>query len=383
MLFSKSFHPPTTLRDFYRYIRIDFLSHYANEYYCPISLLRVYGLTHLEQYKWDIWEAEYRSKHPLDSSPAEVEAELPIPAQIVVEETQADTPVTMGEHDLPSAAPESTLVSTSTAVENPQLPSMVSTEELPSATPATSILSANLDTHPQSNAASNKVTSKRSSKTKYSVSKDTSTSVSPQNDTRGPTTVTATPGSSTQTSDELPLTSDHSKSGVTSNMDTPESELLASSENLSSSIFMSNSSSQHIPSSQSNATYSTVAPSSSSVPVVVASSSSLAPSSGGGESIYRTIMNRLNALEANHTLYSRYMEEQTANVREALRRLAEDVGRLEGIVSFSVMCYNQADNRIYRRERRLKHSSEKSRSGRDNDITWNWNSLSCCRGSVF
>ncbi|KAF8258379.1 UNC-like C-terminal-domain-containing protein [Lactarius quietus] len=39
------FHPPMNIRDFYRYIRIDFHSHYSNEYYCPISLLRVYGLT--------------------------------------------------------------------------------------------------------------------------------------------------------------------------------------------------------------------------------------------------------------------------------------------------------------------------------------------------
>lgn len=52
-----------------------------------------------------------------------------------------------------------------------------------------------------------------------------------------------------------------------------------------------------------------------------------------GESIYRTIMNRLAMLETNTTLYQRYVEEQTLQVREALRRLEEDVGRLEGIVS--------------------------------------------------
>jgi hypothetical protein len=62
MMGSQSFHPPMYIRDFYRYIRIDFHSHYSNEYYCPISLLRVYGLTHLEQWKWDMWEEESRSK---------------------------------------------------------------------------------------------------------------------------------------------------------------------------------------------------------------------------------------------------------------------------------------------------------------------------------
>lgn len=56
------------------------------------------------------------------------------------------------------------------------------------------------------------------------------------------------------------------------------------------------------------------------------------PSPTGGESIYRTIMNRLTALEGNTTLYARYVEEQTASVREMLRRLSEDVGRIEGIV---------------------------------------------------
>ncbi|EEB95537.1 hypothetical protein MPER_05476, partial [Moniliophthora perniciosa FA553] len=55
------------------------------------------------------------------------------------------------------------------------------------------------------------------------------------------------------------------------------------------------------------------------------------PPATGGESIYRTIMNRLTALETNHTLYARYFEEQTNNVREMLRKLGEDVGRLEGI----------------------------------------------------
>lgn len=59
------------------------------------------------------------------------------------------------------------------------------------------------------------------------------------------------------------------------------------------------------------------------------------PPTMGGESIYRTIMNRLTALEANNTLYARYVEEQTAGVRDMLKRFGEEVGRLEGIVSLS------------------------------------------------
>ncbi|KAK0467232.1 UNC-like C-terminal-domain-containing protein [Desarmillaria tabescens] len=59
----QSFHPPTSLsHDFYRYIRIDFHSHYGNEYYCPISLLRVHGLHRLDQGKWEQRETEHRVK---------------------------------------------------------------------------------------------------------------------------------------------------------------------------------------------------------------------------------------------------------------------------------------------------------------------------------
>ena len=53
---------------------------------------------------------------------------------------------------------------------------------------------------------------------------------------------------------------------------------------------------------------------------------------GGGENIYRTIMNRITMLELNATLHARYVEEQTVGVREVLKRLAEEIGRLEGIV---------------------------------------------------
>ncbi|KAL9117664.1 MAG: hypothetical protein Q9187_005798, partial [Circinaria calcarea] len=37
-----------------RYLRIEFLTHYGNEYYCPVSLLRVHGKTMMEDYKHDV-----------------------------------------------------------------------------------------------------------------------------------------------------------------------------------------------------------------------------------------------------------------------------------------------------------------------------------------
>lgn len=37
-----------------RYLRIEFLTHYGNEYYCPVSLLRVHGTTMMEEFNYEM-----------------------------------------------------------------------------------------------------------------------------------------------------------------------------------------------------------------------------------------------------------------------------------------------------------------------------------------
>jgi hypothetical protein len=44
-------------------------------------------------------------------------------------------------------------------------------------------------------------------------------------------------------------------------------------------------------------------------------------------------MNRLSILESNSSLGVRYVEEQMRTVRDALKRVEEEIGRLEGMVS--------------------------------------------------
>ena len=44
-----SIPPSSAVRGkFFRYVRIDFLEHYGSEFYCPVSLLRVYGITQMD-----------------------------------------------------------------------------------------------------------------------------------------------------------------------------------------------------------------------------------------------------------------------------------------------------------------------------------------------
>lgn len=257
---------------FYRFIRIDYHTHYSNEYYCPISLLRVYGLTHLEEWKWEIWEAESRAKREGLGEPSaslEVIAEEPLPVQAPASD-KPEGKIQATTLDHVTSAPLSSNDNSSTVKDNEQ------------SLPSTSVSPTTLAPFAWE---------------QYAI---TTVNDAVHNDS--PTGVVSTPTTSLSPSS------------------TEIINITASSSNMSTSISTSTSSSSSLP----------------VVSVTHQVHSPPPPPATGGESIYRTIMNRLTALEANHTLYVRYVEEQTNGVREMIRRLGEDVGRLDGIVSFSL-----------------------------------------------
>ncbi|KAK0201509.1 UNC-like C-terminal-domain-containing protein [Desarmillaria ectypa] len=294
----QSFHPPTSLHDFYRYIRIEFHSHYGNEYYCPISLLRVYGLTHLEQWKWDVWEAEYRAKHEkIRSLPASVVDEL--------EPVQAPDSVTVGK--IPTA---------NTAEPGIQTVDLGPIPESPYTSPEFS---------PATSESTTKFTSSQiTASTTENVGRHESLDPSQESGTYSTDAHTAQPSYPTV---PLPASTSLADSAPVS----PRSVVVNSSSNTSGHSSSATSSS----------------PSHSASTIVTASGSinmpvpPPMPPTTGGESIYRTIMNRLTALEGNHTLYVRYVEEQTTGVREMLRRLGEDVGRLDGLGKAQAQMYQK------------------------------------------
>jgi hypothetical protein len=65
-------------------------------------------------------------------------------------------------------------------------------------------------------------------------------------------------------------------------------------------------------------------------------------------------MNRLSALEANTTLYARYVEEQTSAMREMLRRLSEDLGRLEGLGRAQAQMYARSVSDFERHRKEME-----------------------------
>ncbi|KAI0345559.1 hypothetical protein BDW22DRAFT_886662 [Trametopsis cervina] len=353
----QSFHPPTTLGDFYRFIRIDFHSHYGSEFYCPLSILRVYGLTHLEHWKWDLWESESRARRAVEGIvvPAEVSQEPPQPVKRTDPDTAAGHPST-GATNHPGEHPTS----------------------VPSA-----------QTEPHSEAATS-VASSHTTHSPVHVSGEPSPALAGAEQTEGVPSVTTVirttgytatiSGSSDHTVNPHPL-----PASQTHILDTThDSERRHITDSLYNSITIAQAPSSHSvslslsapasPVSSQNPSFFSHSSAVSSVSINQAASSdrststpsasttlsqsltiaSHTPPSSGGESIYRTIMNRLTALETNTSLYARFVEDHTANVRDMLRKLGEDVGRLEGLGKAQAQTYQRSVSHFEQQQQRLE-----------------------------
>ncbi|KAI0642933.1 UNC-like C-terminal-domain-containing protein [Trametes meyenii] len=344
----QSFHPPSTLRDFYRYIRIDFHSHYGNEYYCPVSLLRVYGLTHLEEWQWETWDAESRAKRSADeaSPPLAMIAELPQPVHAFTSEpepTKDERPLLVSSVGSPSPT-ETTDIGSAVAPDS-HSPTAYSSETTPKTLDAFSTI--HLESHTGTLSTTSKIHS-------YSTLNDPSRPITDSVYNTTSTAVAHSPSIIISTS-----------SSITSSSSSILSYIVSTVSDSHSSIFIDHhpesgpsAASSYSPSSASSIRSIAASPNISSLSVVSSSYPHHPhpgpPASTGGESIYRLIMNRLTALEANTTLYARYVEEQTAGMREVVRRLGEDIGRLESIGKAQAQLYQRSVVELERHTRRLE-----------------------------
>ena len=103
-----------------RYLRIEFLTHFGNEYYCPVSLLRVHGTTMMEEFNHDVKGS--RNDDDSDSEAGDVEeGDLvdSVPAHLV----SADALKEKAQETLESAGATSNGSSSSTTTSSVDLPS--------------------------------------------------------------------------------------------------------------------------------------------------------------------------------------------------------------------------------------------------------------------
>ncbi|KAJ7366274.1 UNC-like C-terminal-domain-containing protein [Mycena albidolilacea] len=328
----QSFHPPPSLRDFYRYIRIDFHSHYSNEYYCPISLLRVYGLTHLEEYKWDMWEQESRARTqhlagipspPLEEpepEPAPIPDPVRIPASYAefMDAASTEREKAQAQEDIraaPGRQAEQTASSQNASTGHPsQHDARTTGPAKPPLVPAPATATSELAESPEI------------SQSQQNLSTTTPTTTTPDQPATKNDAASTADTKAPQHSPTSTHTVENESGGPNGSDPTPKAASAPVSDTPAAAA-----------SSVTTSTTRTTVSIGSTVSAL--STTSLVPAPAGGESIYRTIMNRLTALEANHTLYARYVEEHTGAVREMLRRVGEDLGRAEGVRKAQAQTY--------------------------------------------
>ncbi|EKM49800.1 uncharacterized protein PHACADRAFT_265504 [Phanerochaete carnosa HHB-10118-sp] len=350
----QTFHPPTTLSDFYRFIRLEFHSHYGNEYYCPLSLLRVYGLTHLEHWKWEQWEAESRTRRALEIVPV-TQPEIVVDSVPTLSVSWTDLPEPPKHYDaiIPNEVTSTSEEESATSMSVQSASEYVAREPTPE-TVITSSQMASAHVIPAGHVVSGPDTFAPPSTQNAAPSDIVSEAIPDANNDDSRHLNTDASLYTTITSSEARLPSSvsllDSASALSHSLSSLSSHLLQSGSSQSlSSVSTTNQSAQAVRSSTTSTTLSTGVQSVTIVPHAPAP----APATGG-ESIYRTIMNRLIALESNSSLYARFVEDHAASVREMLRRLSEDVGRLEGIGKAQAQMYERSVHQFERQQRRLE-----------------------------
>ncbi|KAG8738248.1 hypothetical protein FRC10_007116, partial [Ceratobasidium sp. 414] len=271
----QTFRPFNRPHAFYRFIRIEFHTHYGKEYFCPVSLLRVYGLTQMEEWRMEEWERDWEAGLTISSEAAHVSALPDSPVEDVVqneaddgEQAQAEETPSQTTQGADSSAPTASLVSTPTST-----PSVTGSAE-PSEVDDAKARSGHAPGHDDSQPSSGS-NIPVSAGMRHSFS-----SLSNITEAQRPS-----------------VTDSHAKANGAKSARAK----VSASASTGTPVLRPT----HVPS-----------------PL---------PSNSGGESIYRTIMNRLDVLEQNSSLSLRYVEEQNYSVRQALRRLEEEVGRLKAL----------------------------------------------------
>lgn len=298
-------------------MRIDFLSHYGSEYYCPVSLLRVYGITQMDKFRQEQEEEENANiaANKLELTlEEEEEEEIKSDSEIISEEDSAITSPDSTTESILATEPAETIT---TETKTDSSASIDSVTESP-----TTIEPSVTESLPPTSATT----------TSTEVSDEPKPSVAPvpevaivESPVKSPSEDKLPPVPSEE--QEPPKKVEEDKIEIEEVKEVVESESVSSTSqttsvvesatSVTSSASPTQSSSTSVPSPVKvedlptpspirarNDTRSTVPPPTPQSPQA-------------GDSIYGTIMKRLSGLEHNQTLSMHYIEAQSAMVREA------------------------------------------------------------------
>jgi hypothetical protein len=314
-----------------RYLRIEFLSHYGNEYYCPLSLIRVHGRRMLESWKEmeasgdddDAEESQGQgdAEHYIPEAMAEVileeerlnaelkDAQAAIEDLVKTAETISDQtePALFSSHimDINSSLQDAITEQMTTPWVKPEVeifcPVLQELEMcLPSEAPS---VAPNPQSDSSSTAASDpdKVTATSPPSAGGIISPPPTPAVTSQTDV---------PSTHSSSSEASSVTTASDITSVTSSVKESMSSAIVSATNKTASFSSSSSiatKSQNLTASQKNKTTSTSS-ASSSLPTIQ-------------ESFFKAVSRRLQLLETNSTLSLKYIEEQSKILREAFTKV--------------------------------------------------------------
>jgi hypothetical protein len=307
-----------------RYLRIEFLTHYGNEYYCPVSLLRVHGTTMMDEFRHQ--EEIARGELPDDDVvvEADVPAQTTIPQEALVETIEIE---------------KSTVHTVSTTVA--EAPEPTQEPRLSSDTASSGTLNEGLDESAMKSNAFQLFDPLRIAYPTCATDDESSTATAPihpkhtskpaegsPTSTHHASAVVTNPVKGSQSSEKPgPLKSSSLIQQDTNNPNSTASEKGKAADSTPTSSQPTSSGATHtIATSQQDEASTTPHPKS----VLPATNSTRQPTSGTHappaqpptqESFFKSVHKRLQQLESNSTLSLQYIEEQSRILRDAFSKV--------------------------------------------------------------
>lgn len=282
-----------------RYIRVEFLTHFGNEYYCPVSLFRIHGTTMMEEFNHDV-----KGSRSDDDTEGEIEEEA------------------AEESSRPTSAQSEAMVTTTSVSPSSVVTSETLKQSVASSDPIKTSDPVSFSLGYSPNVSSRNATVARS----MLMFHDSRSSVCCAEDTPSPSVITliGTPGRESQSTDSSEDVLDISRSASVSEVPRATATYpLNSIAPIQSSTTASNAASisqvvqnaidgpsKAIIESSGNAGRAT--PSHTQPP-------SVSPTTQ--ESFFKSVHKRLQFLEANSTLSLQYIEEQSRILRDAFSKV--------------------------------------------------------------
>ncbi|KAK5166209.1 uncharacterized protein LTR77_008470 [Saxophila tyrrhenica] len=311
-----------------RYLRIEFLTHYGSEYYCPVSLLRIHGTTMLE----DMRHQEYAAQHEVreEKMPAaEPTAEAQEPASSTNEhakQTLQAVPAVEKETLPADGAASSTAVTGISTSSHRSKPSEIASqqpgstqsgtsENSPTSTAEASSMSVASSSGPPSEGTGT-MSETGSASTKSAAHALTSKSDDVVQTSENTQASTMPPGAKAQQSssaNDLPVNNSTPELQATDSAVLVETQPVGEPSRSAASSDITNSSDTALSSSSSSNSTKSIAASTASAPAP--------PQPSTQESFFKSIHKRLQQLEANSTLSLQYIEEQSRILRDAFSKV--------------------------------------------------------------